>query len=254
MVSGVLLDLAGVLYEGDQAVPGAAEAVERLRAGGLPIRFLTNSTRRPKQAIVQKLEAMGFAIDATEVLTPAGAACDWLRRERLAAHLLVHPDLEEDFAGLPKEERAAVVVGDAGQYFTYDRMNTAFRKLLQGAPFLALAANRVFKDADGKLSLDAGAFVQALEFSSGTSPVLLGKPSADFFMAGVRSLGCEPKDVAMIGDDAESDVAGALQAGIGKGILVRTGKYRVGDEERYHPRPSIVLSDVVEAVGRLLGG
>ncbi len=252
MVSGVLLDLAGVLYEGDQAVSGAAEAVGRLRAGKLPVRFLTNSTRRPKRAIMQKLTATGFGVEASEILTPAGAARDWLRREQFTAHLLVHPDLEEDFADVPQGKAPAVIVGDAGRYFTYDRMNTAFRRLVQGAPFLALAANRVFKDADGELSLDAGAFVRALEYSSGTSPMLLGKHSPDFFMAGVRSMGCEPHEVAMIGDDAESDVAGALQAGIGTGILVRTGKYRSGDEERYQPKPSIVLSDVAEAVERLL--
>ena len=252
MVSGVFLDLAGVLYEGDQAVPGAVEAVERLRASNLPVRFLTNSTRRPKRVILQKLVAMGFAVDASEILTPAQAACDWLRREGFAPHLLIHPDLEEDFADAPERDKLAVVLGDAGEYFTYDRMNVAFRKLMHGAPFLALATNRVFKDTDGELSLDAGAFVRALEFSSGTSSLLLGKPSPDFFMAGVRSMECDPRDVVMIGDDAESDVAGALEAGIGMAILVRTGKFRSGDDRRYQPKPSAVVSDLEDAVGHLL--
>lgn len=253
MASGLLLDLSGVLYEGDKAIDGAVEAVALLRAINLPVRFLTNSTRQPKRMILRKLKMMGFAIDASEVLTPAEAACDWMQKERFSPHLLIHPDLEEDFAQLPKSERLAVVVGDAGQYFTYDRLNAAFRSLADGAPFLALAANRVFKDADGELSLDAGAFVRALEFSSGTVPILLGKPSPDFFMAGVRSMECEPQDVVMIGDDAESDIAGALRAGIGTGILVRSGKYRIGDEERYEPNPSAVVQGIEEAVARLLG-
>ena len=252
VVSGVLLDIAGVLYEGDQAVPGAVDAVARLRAFGLPVRFLTNSTRRPKRSIFDKLAAMGFTVDPSELLTPAAAACDWLRTEGFAPHLVVHPDLEEDFSDLPNSDRAAVVVGDAGEYFTYDRLNAAFRKLAHGAPLIALAANRVFKDADGELSLDAGAFVRALEFSSGTKPIILGKPSPDFFMAGVRSMACDAQDVVMIGDDAESDVAGALLAGIGTSMLVRTGKYRDGDEDRYQPAPSRVVSDAMEGVARLL--
>jgi HAD superfamily hydrolase (TIGR01458 family) len=196
---------------------------------------------------------MGFDVDAAEILTPAKAACDWLNREGFAPHLLVHPDLEEEFTDVPDSGNQAVIVGDAGQYFSYERMNAAFRKLALGAPFLALAANRVFKDSDGELSLDAGAFVHALEFSSGTAPILLGKPSPDFFMAGARSMGCEPREVSMIGDDAESDVAGALQAGIGMAILVRTGKYRSDDETRYQPEPSAVAADVSQAVQLLLG-
>jgi HAD superfamily hydrolase (TIGR01458 family) len=253
VVSGVLLDLSGVLYDGERAIPGSVDAVGRLRENSLPVRFLTNSTRRPKRVIVEKLLAMGFDVDASEILTPAEAACDWLKKEGFAPHLLVHPDLEEDFIDVPDSDCHAVIVGDAGQYFSYDRMNAAFRKLAQGAPFLALAANRVFQDTDGELSLDAGAFVHALEFSSGTAPILLGKPSPGFFMAGVRSMGCEPEEVIMIGDDAESDVAGALQAGIGQGILVRTGKYRRDDEARYRPRPSAVSADILEAVEGLVG-
>lgn len=254
MISGALLDIAGVLYESDQAIPGAVSAVELLRAEDVPVRFLTNSTRRPKRVVLEKLTAMGFLCEASEILTPAEAACDWLKAKGYAPHLLVHPNLEEDFADVPDSDKLAVVVGDAGRYFTYDCMNAAFRRLAEGAPFLALAANRVFRDANGELSLDVGAFVRALEFSSGTAPMLFGKPSPDFFLAGVSSMECDPQDVAMIGDDAESDVAGALNAGIGKGVLVRTGKYRSGDEQRYHPVPSSVASDVKEAVERLLSG
>jgi ribonucleotide monophosphatase NagD (HAD superfamily) len=91
-----------------------------------------------------------------------------------------------------------------------------------------LAVNQVFKDADGELSFDAGAFVRALEYSSGTTPVLLGKPSPDFFLAGIPGIGCDPRDVVMIGDDAESDVAGALRAGIGQGIAVITEAKAIG--------------------------
>lgn len=253
LVSSVLLDIAGVLYDGDHPIPGAVGAVERLRAYDLPVRFLTNTTRRPKRVIVERLQAMGFVQEASEILTPAEAACEWLRTQGYAPHLLVHPDLEKDFEDLPGSDKVAVVVGDAGRYFTYDRMNAAFRKLAEGAPFLALATNRVFRDSDGELSLDAGAFVGALEFSSGTAPVLLGKPSPAFFLAAVHSMAREPKDVAMIGDDAESDIAGAINAGIGQGILVRTGKYRDGDEVRFRPRPSATVSDIAEAVERVLG-
>lgn len=252
MITGVLLDISGVLHEGDKAVPGAAEAVQRLHAAGLPVRFLTNSTRRSKRRLIEELAAFGIGVAPDEVFTPVAAARAWLDENGHVPHLLIHPGLEEDFADCGTEGPVAVVVGDAADRFSYQNMNNAFRALQDGAPFLALAANRVFRDKDGLLSLDAGPFVHALEYASGTKPILFGKPEADFFRATVTSMGCDPALAVMIGDDAESDVAGALAAGIGLGILVRTGKYRDGDEDRVDPRPSAVVADVGEAVDLIL--
>lgn len=252
MVRGVLLDIAGVLYQGDASIPDAAEAVARLRNAGLPIRFLTNSTRKPRRLVLRKLASFGIDASPEEILTPAAAACTWLKANGRAPHLLVHPDLEEDFSECADSGPVAVVVGDAGRFFTYERMNAAFRQIEAGAPFLALAANRVFRDDDGMLSLDAGAFVRALEYSSGQQAILLGKPAPAFFLSGAESLGRDPADVAMVGDDAESDVAGALEAGLGAGILVRTGKFREGDEAQIDPGPTVVSRNIAEAADTII--
>ena len=252
MIKGVLIDLSGVLYVGDAALPGAAEALERLEAAGLPVRFVTNTTRKTKAALLAQLRGLGLPVAAEDVFTPAQAACDWLAAEGYAPHLLVHPGLEPDFADCATEGPKAVVLGDAGEFFDYARLNAAFRAIAGGAPFLALAANRVFKDADGELSMDAGAFVAALEYASGVKAELLGKPAPAFFAAAAASMGVELAQVAMIGDDAEADVAGALAAGAGGGVLVRTGKYREGDETRVSPRPTAVVEDIAEAVELIL--
>ncbi|MEM9126822.1 MAG: TIGR01458 family HAD-type hydrolase [Pseudomonadota bacterium] len=252
MTSGVLLDISGVLYEGDHVISGAPEAVACLRARNIPVRFLTNTTRRPKRVIVDRLNGFGFAAGSSEVMTPAQAACDWLTRNGYTPHLLVHPDLEEDFKALKQGNPVAVVVGDAGTSFDYQKLNAAFRHLVNGAPFLALASNRVFRDADGQLSLDAGAFVHGLEYAADVAATVLGKPSGAFFQAGASSMGCPLSDVVMIGDDAENDVAGALNAGVGRAILVRTGKYRPGDATRYDTAPSLVAASISEAVATVL--
>jgi len=253
MVKAVLLDLSGMIYEGDSAIPGAAEAVDRLRSARLPLRFLTNSTRAPRRVLLSRLSRLGVELAPGELFTPASAACARLARDGLVPHLLIHPNLAEDFAGVPTERpETAVVVGDAGRHFTYDRLNAAFRVLAGGAAFLALAANRSFRDADGGLSMDAGAFVAALEYASGATAEVLGKPAPGFFAAALADMGVAARDAAMIGDDAEADVAGALSAGLGRAILVQTGKYRAGDERRFDPRPSHVAPDLPDAVGRLL--
>ena len=144
-----------------------------------------------------------------------------------------------------------MVIGDAGSGFTYDSLNAAFR-VFDGAEFLALATNRTFKDHDGELSLDAGPFVAALEFATRCKATVLGKPSPDFFSAALESMGCAAEDAVMVGDDAEMDVAGALAAGVGYGVLVQTGKYVEGVEASVDPRPSAVVDDLASAVRWIL--
>jgi HAD superfamily hydrolase (TIGR01458 family) len=252
MINGVLLDLSGVIYVGNQVLPGAIEAVARLRDAGLPVRFLTNTTRTPKKGIVNRLRTMGLTLADGELFTPAKAACDWLAANKRSPHLLIHPDLTEDFEGLAEQAGKAVVIGDAGTGFTYDALNAAFRELMGGADFLALATNRTFKDRDGELSLDAGAFVAALEFATQRRATVLGKPSADFFSAALTSIGCAAGDAAMVGDDAEMDVSGALSAGLAHGVLVRTGKYLAGVELSVDPSPTVVVDDLPAAVRWIL--
>jgi len=144
------------------------------------------------------------------------------------------------------------VIGDAGEDFTFDALNAAFRELMRGAEFVALANNRSFMDDDGGISLDTGAFVAALEFSAERKGTVLGKPAPDFFGAALASMGCAPAEAAMVGDDAEMDVSGALAAGLAHGLLVRTGKYAAGDEARVDPTPTAVVDDLPAAVDWIL--
>ena len=247
MIKGVLIDLGGVVYVGDDVLSGALHAIERLKEAGLPHKFITNTTRKSRAMLLKKVAQLGLDVDGDDLFMPAIAARQYLEEYNLSPHLLIHPDLEEDFAGLPQDRSPALVVGDAGTGFSYESLNTAFRLLMDDAPFLALAYNRHFLDSDQHLSLDAGPFVAALEFASGRSATVLGKPSPDFFHSAAISLGCELSETVMIGDDAESDVAGAVAAGL-RGVLVRTGKYQSGVEATVSPAPTAVVNDLAAAV------
>lgn len=251
MIKGVLLDLGGVVYVGSEPLPGAIPAIERLGAAGLGIRYLTNTTRSPRRLMLEKLRRLGVPGGAEALFMPATAARRYLEERGLTPRLLVHPALEEDFAGLKEGRAEALVVGDAGEGFTYEAMNAAFRALQAGAEFLALARNRSFQDADGALSLDAGAFVAALEYATGRQAMLFGKPAPAFFEAAVASLGCAAPEAVMVGDDAEADIAGAHAAGL-QAILVRSGKYRPGDEDDIDLSPNAVVDDLGAAARRIL--
>jgi phospholysine phosphohistidine inorganic pyrophosphate phosphatase len=244
---GILFDLDGTVYQEGQAIPGASEALEALRRRGFPFRFTTNTTRRPRTALAARLREMGIPAQAEEILSAPAAAARWLRdRGVRRAQLLLAEATFEEFSGLEIVDRdpEVVVVGDLGEGWTFPVLNQAFRNLMDGADLLAIQRNRYWH-TDGSLSLDAGPFVAALEYGSGKTATLVGKPSPAFFEAAARELGLPPERIAVVGDDLESDVAGARAAGM-LGVAVRTGKYRPQDEERARQAADGVLDSIAE--------
>lgn len=245
-IRGALIDLGGVVYEGKEAVPGSIEAIDRLERNGIALRFLTNTTSRPLSAILAKLHDLGVAASPRQVFTPMMAARTYIVAHDLEPHFLMQSSLEEDLQGIPTGTKPAVIVADARDAFSFRNLNAAFRRIQDGAELIALATNRMFVDDDGELSLDVGAFVAALEYASGRHAIVLGKPSAEFFHLAVADMGLEPAEVAMIGDDAEFDVAAAVKAGL-SGILVRTGKWRPDSTDALEPQPTAVFDDLSAA-------
>lgn len=252
-VTALLLDLDGVLYVEDEAIPGAPAAIARLRAGGIGLRFVTNTTARPRRAILGRLTALGFDVGPDELLTPAALAVRLVAERgygRVA--LLADADVLEDFAGVPHstdDTVDAVIVGDLGDRFGYEPLNRAFRQVMAGADLVALQRNRFWLTPDG-LSLDVGPFVAALEYATGREALVLGKPSRSFFELALADLGVAARDAAMVGDDIESDIGGAQAAGI-RGILVRTGKYLEDGVAASGITPTVTV-DSIAAVPDLL--
>jgi HAD superfamily hydrolase (TIGR01458 family) len=222
----VLLDLDGVLYVEGRPLPRAAGVVEELRAAGLALRFVTNTTAHSRRATLEKLRRLGFAVEEDELVTPAVLALQHCRdRGHTSAALLVRDELKGEFGELEGSgEPDAVIVGDLGERFDYGVLNRAFRQLLAGAELIALQKNRYWLRDDG-LCLDVGPFVAALEYAAGCEALVVGKPAGAFFDHVLDGLGVPAGAAVMVGDDIESDIGGALRAGLAA-VLVRTGKYR----------------------------
>ena len=246
-VSGFLIDLDGVLYTGDTAVPGAVKTMQALADNGYPFRCLSNSTRKCRRTIAARLETMGFAIPESSIFTPPLAAVRYMRdAKKDRAFLLVTGDVDRDFAGACTDDGSVhtdyVVVGDAGDKVTYANLNHAFRCLMEGAGLIALERDRYWMDKDG-LSLSAGPVVAALEMAAGTKATVVGKPSKEFFGLALKDLGLPKEEVIMIGDDIATDIGGAQGAGI-RGALVRTGKFRPGVLDDSNVRPDHVIDSI----------
>lgn len=251
-IAGLLLDLDGTVYQEGRAFPGAAEVLAELRRRSVPFRFTTNTTRRPRAGLAERLRSMGIPAEMEEILSAPAAAGRWLRdRGVRRAQLLLARETWVDLPDIEPDDEApeAVVVGDLGEAWTFSLLNQAFRHLMNGAELLAIQRNRYWQ-TDGGLSLDAGPFIAALEYGSGKTATLVGKPSPAFFEAAAHELGVPREQIAVVGDDLESDVAGARQSGM-FGVAVRTGKYRPQDEDRARAAADLVLDSIADLPSRL---
>jgi HAD superfamily hydrolase (TIGR01458 family) len=222
----VLLDLDGTVYEGTRAVPGAAEAVGRLRRAGFGVGFLTNTDSVPPRALVERLAGMGVEAVAEEILTPVTLAQRLFHGKQDARVLaLAAPEVRAvlgDALAKPGERPTHVLVCDPSFGATYDDLDAAFRAVRAGAELVASQLNRVARRDDGE-HLDTGGFVRLLEYAAGVQARVLGKPSAEFFHLALEAAGVEPGRALVVGDDLESDVGGAGAVGV-RAVLVRTGK------------------------------
>ncbi len=234
----LLIDLDGVLYVGNDPVDGAAEAAHWIAQQRIPHLYVTNTTSRPRSALVERLAGFGIETDASDILTPPVAAVSWLGENAPGPVALFVPsatrpefDALEILDDEANEGAAAVVIGDLGHAWDFATLNRAFRLLMcDPAPALvALGMTRYWRSADG-LQLDVAPFVVALEHACGCKATVLGKPAEPFFATALRILDAPSEAVVMIGDDIVGDVGGAQSAGI-RGVLVRTGKYRPKDLE-----------------------
>ncbi len=136
------------------------------------------------------------------------------------------------------------MVGDIGNAWTYQMLNEVFACLMRGAKLIAMHKNRFWQTEHG-LQMDIGAFIHGLEYASNTQAMIIGKPSTDFFNIALADMQLEAAQVLMIGDDIDSDIGGAQQAGI-RAALVRTGKYRQAYADASNIKPDLLLDSVAD--------
>jgi phospholysine phosphohistidine inorganic pyrophosphate phosphatase len=248
---GVLLDIDGVLYVGDEPIEGAHDALAELRRIGGGLRLVTNTTSRSRRQVAEHLQELGFETSIEEILTPAALAvrhCEEHGHELV--ELVVSDGLREDLAALQSPSRSAsvdaVILGDGGDRFDAALLNRVFRLLMDGAELIALQHNRYWRRKDG-LTLDVGAYSAALEYATRREAVVVGKPSPDFFDAAVAEMGMAQN--VMIGDDVEADVGGAMSAGLA-GVLVRTGKF-LQRELPPEVTPTVIVDSIADVPAML---
>jgi HAD superfamily hydrolase (TIGR01458 family) len=256
-VQGVLLDMDGVLTVSWRPIAGAADTVGWLRANAIPFRLITNTTMLSRTRLAAILREGGFDVDRDEVLSAAAATGAYLREHLAGARCFVlgeTDDILEDLEGVtivPGGAADVVVVAGADDRFTFANLNHALNLLVDGAALVAMQRNLTWLTDEG-LKFDAGPYVDGLERASGTRALVVGKPEPAFFRQGVEALGVPIERVAMVGDDLAYDVLAAQSLGM-TGVLVRSGKFRSGVDDRGDGAPDHIIGSVAELPALLRG-
>jgi HAD superfamily hydrolase (TIGR01458 family) len=246
-IKAIVSDIGGVYYVGDEAIPGAVDAIRMYREKNIPIRFCTNTTTMSDRSLLTKLHNLGIEIEKHELFGAVRAGVEFLRSHgKPKCHFLLTDDPKADFAEFPEDGHRPdfVVIGDSGKDWDQKMMQSIFEMVMRGAEIVALHKGKYWQTSEG-LRVDFGAFVAGLEYLTDKTATIVGKPSPDFFRLVLGDLGYEPHEAAMIGDDIDSDIGGAQAVGM-KGILVRTGKYRPEFEENSSVTPDLVIDSVAE--------
>jgi HAD superfamily hydrolase (TIGR01458 family) len=196
------------------------------------------------------LQRMGFPVEVHQVLSSSEAAKVYLDTiGRPLCKLVLADDVLADFRDFPQSntEAKVVVMGDVGNAWSYELLNDVFRLLMSGAELIALQRNKFWQTSAG-LHLDIGAFVAGLEYATGKTAKVVGKPSPEFFAAALSRLGMQASEVAMIGDDIDHDILPAQRLGM-TGVLVRTGKYREDYTRASAIKPDLVVDSIADLAG-----
>jgi len=250
-MGAVLIDIDGVLTVSWQPISGAVAAVQYLRAAGIPLALVTNTTSRSRASIAAALATAGFPVTPDDILTAPAIAAAYLREHYPGARclLLNSGDIRIDLPGLTLADEDdpavdVVLVGGAGPEFSYQALNRAFGRLQAGARLVAMSRGMYWRTSDG-LQLDSGAYIAGLEQAAGISAEVVGKPAGRFFSAALAHLGATAREALMIGDDIDNDVLAAQRCGL-TGVLVKTGKYQARTHSGASEAPDHVLDSIAD--------
>lgn len=253
----VCLDVDGTLTDGVRgpALPGSVETVAALRAKH-PVRLVTNTTSVPHADLAAFLIGQKLLDAPNHLWTPVLVARAELPTRGHDSGILIADPAQRppnpEYAWFREDPRGpAVLLATEAHDWRVTELQPAFRRLLEGAAFYALTQNRYFRKG-GDLVTDVGAVAALLAYAAGREAETLGKPSRLLFEAVAREAGAELGELVMVGDDAEFDVAAPIGLGL-RGVLVRTGKYRAGDETRASSPPTATLESIRDLPAWLAG-
>lgn len=261
MIRHVVMDMDGVLYRGDQPVPGAIETMRVLYQQGVQVAFLTNNASRHREEFVKKVIGLGLPCTIDQVWGAAYTTAHYLRQEAPDARVFIvgTPSLAREIqeAGLTvvsTHEGATHVVAGLDPGITYEKLKQAHYAICQGATFIATNLDATYPDSLTTTAPGSGAITAALRTSTQVEPLVMGKPHVTGLALIAASWGVGPEAIAAIGDRLDTDIVAAKSFGC-LAILVLTGIARREEAEQAMGiyKPDVILPDLTALLPVLQG-
>lgn len=268
-IGGLIIDMDGVLWHGNHPVAGLIEFFITLRDLSIPFILATNNASLTQQQYIDKLASMGVTVSANEILTSSMTTASYLAehlpqnqrrafvigedglRQPLLDHGFVLTDLYQ--VNLPEkgilEQGADIVVSGLDRELTWDKLATATLNIRAGAQFYATNADTTLPTELGEV-MGNGGTLAALEASTGVKATSIGKPEPILYQQALSLLGTQKHNTIAIGDRLDTDILGAVNAGI-RSIMVLTGVSSEQDIVSLDYQPTLIMADINEVAKNL---
>ena len=260
-IRALIIDMDGVLWHGDQPMPGLAEFFQTLRDQQIRFILATNNASLTQGQYVSKLAQMGVQVNPDEILTSSMATALYLCKHNIPAETRVFV-IGEDGATLPLIEcgftitglyelnddkenpnkGADIVVCGKDKNLTWDKLATATLNIRAGAKFIGTNADTTLPTERG-LTHGNGAILAAIEAATGIKATIIGKPEPIIYQQALALLNVDPAQTVAIGDRLETDILGAVNTGI-RSLMVLSGVSCEEDFKTTDYRPTWVMQDI----------
>ena len=249
-----LTDMDGVLVREGEAIPGAAEFLDRLAASGRPFLVLTNNSIFTRRDLSARLAHAGLRVPEDRIWTSAVATAEFLRDQVPGASAYVIGEaglttaLHEVGFTLTSNAPDFVVLGETRTY-SFESITTAVRLIERGARFIATNPDATGPSPEGSLPA-TGAVAALVTKATGRAPYFVGKPNPIMFRSALNRIEAHSETTAMVGDRMDTDVVAGIEAGL-ETFLVLTGSTRRAEIERFPYRPKHVVESIADLVERV---
>src|SRR6478736_2839565 len=247
MKQGLLIDMDGVIYGGDEMINGADVFISTLLTNEIPFLFMTNNSQRTRLEGVRKLKKLGIDVTEDHIYTSAMATGQFLADQAPNKTVYVLGEgglltsLHENGLTLVDTEPDVVVLGE-GRNFTLEMVQRAVDMILAGAKFVTTNRDPSPKKK-GWNNLGIAATTAMIEEATGTKAFVVGKPGPVMMRSARKFIGLETAETTVVGDTMETDIQGGVQMGY-KTILVLSGITRKEELNHYAFKPDLVVGSV----------
>ncbi len=253
-IHALIIDMDGVLWEGNRAMPGLIDFFQLLRKKSLPFVLATNNASLTQDQYVSKLKTMGVTVSHKEILTSSMATAHYLSEHSIPSSNrafiigeegLRQPLIEQGFTlidSFDTESPADFVICGLDRKLTWEKLANASLHLHAGAKFIATNADTTLPTEKGPV-VGNGAILAALQATTKVSPTIIGKPEPIMYQQAIKILGITPENTIAIGDRLNTDILGAVNTGL-RSIMVLTGISNKADLKSIDYKPTWIMPDI----------